>query len=352
MTNLPRSAGLLLIVVAVLTACEQGSLSQDPDPGEVFVLEGATVYTSATAEPIEDGVVVVLDGMIEAAGERGGVQIPASARRVSVAGLTLVPGLWNADVGLPDELLALADTASDARLEEALEERFTRFGFTTIVETSRERAELEPLLQRLASPPDPTLPAEADAGGTGVDGVRGPRIVTAGPGLPTGFARPLAGGAAAAAESGLDPAARVADLAERGFAMIPGLTRVSYPAAGELPTAVDERTGAVIDEIALFRSLDGVLVFGTGSGYVPLYDPTTEYLYLEDAGVTPEAILAALTLNPAVRFGHDYTGFIERGMAADLVLVDGDPLADPMSLAQVRWVMRDGIVLFNSLPGG
>lgn len=346
MTKLSRATGLLLtLVVPLLTACEQGSLDRDPELGEVFVLEGATVYTSAAAQPIDDGVVVVVDGMIEAVGARGAVPLPASARRVSVAGLTLLPGLWNADVGLPDPLLALADTASDEQLEEALEERFTRFGFTTIVETSRDASELEPLRQRLVGPRDPTLAGDPEESGSEMDGVRGPRIVSVGSELPTGFAR-------AAVEGETDPAARVTDLAERGFALIPGLARASYVGGDERPEVADERVQALIDGITRFLSLDGDLVFGTGAGYVPLYDPTSEYLYLDEAGVAPDAILAALTMNPALRFGHDYTGFIEPGMVADLILVDGDPLADPLSLTQVRWVMRDGIVLFNSLTGG
>src|SRR5262249_27337340 len=56
---------------------------------------GAKLIDATGAPPVPDGVVVVEKGRIVAAGSRRSVTIPAGARRIDVAGKTILPGLWD-----------------------------------------------------------------------------------------------------------------------------------------------------------------------------------------------------------------------------------------------------------------
>lgn len=322
------SLAAVLAATAALAACGEPGQEGDRRAGDLLVIEGATVFTSAMTDPIDDGVVVILDGVIEAVGERGSVQVPPAARRVAASGLSVLAGFWNADVRADEELLELASTGSSQSLGDALQERFTRYGFTTIVETSTSMERLAPLLERIA------------AGGVG-----GPRIVAT-----EGGAIPDVTWAGAA--EGPDPLSawqsRVRESAS-GTALVPSLTRISAPRPGEPPEAAVSRTADLLTTLGEFVARGGAVVFGSGAGYVPEFDPGLEYLLMEEAGVPPWQILDALTFEPAVRFDHGYTGLVEPGMTADLVVVDGDPWGDPGALQRVLWVLRDGRTVYGGL---
>ena len=65
-----------------------------------------------------------------------------------------------------------------------------------------------------------------------------------------------------------------------------------------------------------------------------------------DAGLPPQAVLQAMTINAARLLGVEKErGTIAPGMAADIVATPGDPLADPRALKQVHFVMKDGKVV-------
>ena len=69
-----------------------------------------------------------------------------------------------------------------------------------------------------------------------------------------------------------------------------------------------------------------------------------------EAGLSPLEIIRAATLNAAELLGlPTRIGALEPGMAADLIAVAGDPLADITALEQVRFVMKDGLVVKNEL---
>ena len=71
-----------------------------------------------------------------------------------------------------------------------------------------------------------------------------------------------------------------------------------------------------------------------------------EVIALVAAEYTPMQALIAATRHGAEHLGrgHDL-GTIEAGKLADLIAIDGDPLADPAHLKRVVWVMRDGAVV-------
>lgn len=91
------------------------------------------------------------------------------------------------------------------------------------------------------------------------------------------------------------------------------------------------------------------LVLGSDSGNWPIipylfHGPTSvrELELLGEAGLTPEQALTAATRTPAKMLGIE-AGTIEVGHLADLVVIDGDPLADLSAVHHVRLVYRAGV---------
>jgi imidazolonepropionase-like amidohydrolase len=76
---------------------------------------------------------------------------------------------------------------------------------------------------------------------------------------------------------------------------------------------------------------------------VPGFSVRRELAYLVDAGLTPYQALESGTRNVAVHFGTaDQTGTIARGKRADLVLLEGNPLADITNVGRQAGVMIGG----------
>jgi imidazolonepropionase-like amidohydrolase len=69
---------------------------------------------------------------------------------------------------------------------------------------------------------------------------------------------------------------------------------------------------------------------------------------LLQAPLTPGQVLAALTVNAAAYLGRfEELGTIEIGKRADLLIVDGDPLADLEALKNVVAVVKDGALIVD-----
>jgi imidazolonepropionase-like amidohydrolase len=67
-------------------------------------------------------------------------------------------------------------------------------------------------------------------------------------------------------------------------------------------------------------------------------------------GLTPLEALRAATINPAQLSRVDDTlGSIEKGKLADLIVVEGDPLADIQALLDLRLIMKGGRIVRTSL---
>jgi imidazolonepropionase-like amidohydrolase len=93
-----------------------------------------------------------------------------------------------------------------------------------------------------------------------------------------------------------------------------------------------------------FVELGGRVLYGTdlgNQGPPPAVD-VEELRLLVAAGLTPAAALVAATSAAAAHLGLTDTGRVAAGATADLLLVDGDPLADLAALSRVRLVTRDG----------
>jgi imidazolonepropionase-like amidohydrolase len=69
------------------------------------------------------------------------------------------------------------------------------------------------------------------------------------------------------------------------------------------------------------------------------------------AGMTPLEIIRAATVNAANLLAGERAplGSLEAGKYADIIAVDGDPLADITTLERVRFVMKGGAVIKNEV---
>jgi imidazolonepropionase-like amidohydrolase len=76
---------------------------------------------------------------------------------------------------------------------------------------------------------------------------------------------------------------------------------------------------------------------------------TRELRWFVKAGMTPAQALATATTNGAALLGMEKSlGAVAPGYYADIVAVEGDPLADvDIVVDRVRWVMKGGAVVFN-----
>jgi imidazolonepropionase-like amidohydrolase len=92
------------------------------------------------------------------------------------------------------------------------------------------------------------------------------------------------------------------------------------------------------------------VAFGSGVGPFPHGSQAKEFEYMVKFGMTPVQTIRAATLEAAQLMGwQDRIGSIEAGKFADLVAVEGDPIADITELERVKFVMKGGHVFKNEL---
>ena len=88
--------------------------------------------------------------------------------------------------------------------------------------------------------------------------------------------------------------------------------------------------------------------FGTDAAVYPHGLNAHEFAVMVKLGLTPLQAIQAATVNDADLLGwSDKVGTIEPGKWADLVAVDGDPLADVTTLERMKFVMKGGEVVKN-----
>ena len=109
--------------------------------------------------------------------------------------------------------------------------------------------------------------------------------------------------------------------------------------------------GPVIQETFAKAHRAGVpIAFGTDCGVCPHGSNAQEFLYMVEGGMAPmTAIQSATVVTAKLLDIWEETGSITAGKAADLIAVEGDPIADVTRLQDVRFVMRVGRV--HKAPG-
>jgi len=91
------------------------------------------------------------------------------------------------------------------------------------------------------------------------------------------------------------------------------------------------------------------IAMGSDAVYSMFGENTRELTWFVKAGMTPSQALQAATSNGAALLGMEKTlGALAPGYLADIVAVEGDPLADVNVLVDgVRWVMQGGVPIVD-----
>lgn len=137
----------------------------------------------------------------------------------------------------------------------------------------------------------------------------------------------------------------------RGVALIPTLKLWPYELAKAGVPAEITRIflGTAQAQLRAVVDAGGQVLFGTDVGYMTEYDPTDEYVYMQQAGLSYAQILTTLTTAPAARFGAAArAGRLAPGFVADITVLEGDPAEDIRALARVRATLRGGRVIYRS----
>ncbi|MEQ9505613.1 MAG: amidohydrolase family protein [Hyphomonas sp.] len=92
------------------------------------------------------------------------------------------------------------------------------------------------------------------------------------------------------------------------------------------------------------------MAFGTDAGVYSHGLNARQFAYMVQWGMRPAEAIRASTMGNAELFGlQDEIGSLTVGKRADIIAVDGDPLADIRQLEDVDFVMKDGAVFMNGL---
>src|SRR3984893_18615111 len=90
------------------------------------------------------------------------------------------------------------------------------------------------------------------------------------------------------------------------------------------------------------------IAFGTDAAVYPHGMNAGEFATMVKMGLPPLVAIQAATVNAADLLGwSDRVGTLEPGKFADIVAVDGDPVADVSTLEHIRFVMKGGEIIKN-----
>jgi imidazolonepropionase-like amidohydrolase len=338
-------------------------------------------------------------------------QVPNDARVIDCTGKTVVAGFWNSHVHFTQAVWKNAAGAPVASLDEHMREMLTRWGFTTVWDLGSDPNDSLPLRRRVNSgevagpnillagdifpkgghpvywPPEMQLPEAATAEEAaqmarddlrmGLDGMKlftgaymGSKPVVnmdaaiakaavdvahaqgkpvfAHPQNRTGVDTVIAAGVDVLAhivpgEPGYTPE-QLARFKSQGIALIPTLSLFATGVGG--PALAARLVESGVNQLKGFSENGGPVLFGTDVGFTTVYDTSLEYELMHRA-LSESQVLASLTTNPALYFKAAKKGKVEKGFDADLVVLDGDPIADVRNLAKIAYTIRAGQVIYH-----
>jgi imidazolonepropionase-like amidohydrolase len=154
----------------------------------------------------------------------------------------------------------------------------------------------------------------------------------------------------------------IADMVTRGTVWVPTIDHNRYYVEakdefGFAPDTIPPLRAYIEKNLeSTRRAFKAGVKIGMGSDavYSMFGQNTRELGWFIKAGMTPAQALATATTIPAALLGHaNDLGAIAPGYFADLVAVDGDPLADiGVVIDRVRWVMKAGTVVVDRTGSG
>jgi imidazolonepropionase-like amidohydrolase len=129
---------LLATAAAILSASCAPPPPSEPDGSRAFV--GVRLIDGTGAAPVENAVIVVRDGRIEAAGPADAVEISPGAERIDLAGKFVVPGIINAHAHVSDVQGLEGGHYDETNLLRQLR-LYARYGVTTVISLGGDGAE-------------------------------------------------------------------------------------------------------------------------------------------------------------------------------------------------------------------
>jgi len=112
-----------------------------------LAIQHARIYVSPTEPAIDDGTVVVRDGLIAAVGS--GIEVPAGATVLPCNRCVVTAGFWNAHVHFTEPKWAMAEWKPAAALNSQLADMFLSRGFTTVVDLGSNPADTFSIRRRV-----------------------------------------------------------------------------------------------------------------------------------------------------------------------------------------------------------
>jgi imidazolonepropionase-like amidohydrolase len=112
-----------------------------------LAIEHARIYLSPSEPPIEDGTVLVRDGVIAAVGPQ--VAVPGDAQILPCDHCVVTAGFWNTHVHFTEPKWTMAQWKSAATLNPQLADMFLSRGFTTVVDLGSNPADTLAIRRRI-----------------------------------------------------------------------------------------------------------------------------------------------------------------------------------------------------------
>jgi imidazolonepropionase-like amidohydrolase len=141
-------------------------------------------------------------------------------------------------------------------------------------------------------------------------------------------------------------------MAEKGIVLVPTLAANSC-VIQRLPELKPEDKRAtndfLLEVVGFFRDRGGVIALGNDYGYpgVNQHMPLREMELLLAAGLTSMEVIEAGTKHAAQVCGHgDDLGTLEPGKLADLIVIEGNPLADIQAMNRIMIVIKGGAIAY------
>lgn len=406
-TRITRWVARVAATLALLPLAS-GCAASDSDPcaGGVLAVRGGRLFDGTGGPVLESAAVLVRGGRIAAAGPSSEIEVPACAEVVDATGGTILPGVIDNHVHLYRPLRRGEDVLTPWL--RAGVTTLVDVGSPDAGEIRRLAAGLSDAAPRLylsgpifTAPWGYPMPGQPSGDGSLALGVDGPESASrearrifeeARPDLlkvavDTGFfsdyddagwpvpaPATLAALARAAHGRGKTIRAHVTQPGELAAVLDAGFDGIAHAPIASVPgdllrraaeagmvfttTAAiwgeDDLTATVQENLVRYLEAGGRIALGTdaptfqpGSGM-----PLKEMRVLVAGGLTPQQVLLAATRDGAAALGLEADlGTLERGKLADLLVVEGDPLADVEAMGKVRVVVRDGHLVVPAETG-